>query len=314
VAHDLDPRDQVPQKAPQRFYAAALEGENCPACSVAAGLEYAAADLPPPVIPARALDANGALPAVVAALLGATDRETKERAWGAFVERYTRLLLNTAYRFGHSYDGAMDRYAYLLEQLHSNDFRRLRVFAASGPGRFSTWLVVVARRLLLDYHRQRYGRARPPTAEGLETTASLAMRRHLAEMAGEEIPLSDIQDCSVPDPETAMHAAERTEAVRAAVSSLPPHDQLLLRLRFEEGLPAHAIADALDLPSQFHVYRRLRAVLAVLGRLLPREHSEGVPLECPSRARPIASPRLRTTAQNTLPNPCNSRVHTQHPS
>jgi RNA polymerase sigma factor (sigma-70 family) len=277
VARDLDARDHASQNAPRRFYAAALEGESRPACSAFAGLEYAAEDPPAPVIPGCALEAIGALPPVLAALLAATDRETKETAWGAFVERYTPLLLHTAHRFGHSYDGAMDRYTYLLEQLHRNNFRRLRVFAASGPGRFSTWLVVVARRLLLDYHRQRYGRTRPPPADRIETTASSAMRRHLAEMVGEEISLSGIEDCSVPEPEVAMHAAERTKAVRAAVSSLEPRDQLLLRLRFEEGLPAHAIADVLGFPTQFHVYRRLRAVLALLGRLLPREHIEAIP-------------------------------------
>lgn len=226
---------------------------------------------------ARALEPIGVMPPVLAALLAATRRETKEAAWGPFVEVYTPLLLHTAYRFGHTYDGAMDRYTYLLEQLYRDDFHRLRAFTAAGPGKFSTWLVVVARRLLLDYHRQRYGRTRPTTgANRQETTASSAMRRHLVEMVGEEVPPSAIGDCSIPDPEAVTHAAERTEVVQAAVSSLEPRDQLLLRLRFDQELAAHEIADVMGFPTQFHVYRRLTAVLAMLGRLLPPEYTKVV--------------------------------------
>ena len=226
----------------------------------------------------RAPEEIGVLPPVLAALLAATGGEARETAWATLVATYTPLLLHTAYRFGHSYDGAMDRYAYFLEHLHCNDFRRLRAFAAIGPGRFSTWLVVVARRLCLDYHRQRYGRVRGTTPEeGRETTASSAMRRHLAEMAGDEMSLSAIQDCSTPDPEVTTAAAECREALHAAVSSLEPRDKLLLTLRFDKELAAHEIAEIMGFATQFHVYRRLRAVLAALARQVPREYVGAIP-------------------------------------
>ncbi len=223
--------------------------------------------------PARALEALGVVPPVLAAVLAAVHREAKEAAWEAFVKAYTPLLLHTAYRFAHTYDEAMDRYTYLLEHLYRDDFRRLRAFTAAGSGRFSTWLVVVARRLLLDYHRQRYGRTRPAApGHREETKASSTMRRHLAEMVAEEVPLSAIWDCSIPDPEAVTHAAERAKTVQAAVSSLEPRDQLLLRLRFDKELAAHEIADVMGFPTQFHVYRRLATVLSMVGRLLPREY------------------------------------------
>ena len=215
---------------------------------------------------------------MLAALLTATNPEAKETAWAAFVEVYTPLLLHTAYRFGHTYDGAMDRYTYLLEHLYRSDFRRLRAFAAIGPGRFTTWLVVVARRLILDYHRQRYGRIRPATANDRdENRTSSAMRWHLAEMVGDELPLSAIEDCSIPDPEHATCAGERTEALRAAVSSLEPRDKLLLTLRFDKELPAREIADVMGFPTQFQVYRRLNVVLAMVGKSLGREYLEAIP-------------------------------------
>jgi RNA polymerase sigma factor (sigma-70 family) len=228
--------------------------------------------------PARALDEIGVLPPVLATLLTATDREAKEAAWAAFVETYTPLLLHTAYRFGHTYDGAMDRYTYLLEHLYRNDFRRLRAFVAIGPGRFSTWLVVVARRLILDYHRQRYGRIRPATANNHDQTrTSSAMRWHLAEMVGDELPLSAIEDGSIPGPEHATYEGERTEALRAAVSALEPRDKLLLTLRFDKELPAREIADVMGFPTQFQVYRRLSVVLAMVGKCLSREYLEAIP-------------------------------------
>jgi DNA-directed RNA polymerase specialized sigma subunit len=39
---------------------------------------------------------------------------------------------------------------------------------------------------------------------------------------------------------------------------------LLLTLRFEDELSAAEIADILGMPSQFHVYRRLKVILAGL--------------------------------------------------
>jgi RNA polymerase sigma factor (sigma-70 family) len=212
------------------------------------------------------------LPPALAGLLAAANREAEERAWATFVATYTPLLLHTVHRFGHSYDAAMDRYAYVLEQLHRDQFRRLRRFASAGPGRFTTWLVVVARRLCLDYHRRRYGRSRKPAVGRLDLSqAAVGVRRRLAELISEEIPLTAIVDYSTPDPEAAAQSSERADAVRAALRALEPRDRVLLKLRFERDLPAHAIADVLGFSTQFDVYRRLRVVLALLGKMLPRE-------------------------------------------
>lgn len=214
--------------------------------------------------------------AALAALLDAPDGEAKESAWGLFVEAYTPLLLHTAYRFGRTYDGAMDRYTYLLEHLHRDDFRRLRSFETAGSGRFSTWLVVVARRLFQDYYRSRYGRPRPSlTPAGADRALERRMRRNLAEMVAVEVSPS-LRDGSVPSPDAAAQATERAEAVRAAVLSLEPRDRLLLKLRFEGELAGHEIAKVMGFPTPFHVYRRLRTVLGVLARRLRREYAEAV--------------------------------------
>jgi len=229
-----------------------------------------------PGSPAHALDEIGVLPPVLATLLAVTDPALQAASWESFVERYTPLLLHTVHRLAHTYDDAMDRYAHLLDQLSRDDFHRLRGFTAVGPGRFSTWLVVVAHRLLVDYHRQRYGRLRLETAadrHGVRTAARL--RRQLVEMVGEELHPSAIGDTST-DPEGGTYGADCTAALQAALNRLEPRDQLLLNLRFDKELPAREIAYIIGFRSQFHVYRRLKTVFAELRRMLPQAFGEYV--------------------------------------
>ena len=201
-------------------------------------------------------------------LLAGTDG-AREAAWAEFVERYSRLLLRVAFHFAPGYDDAMDRYAFMLDELRRDGYRRLHRFSADGRGRFSTWLVVVARRLCLDHHRSRYGRTRTDTAPAPRHAAERAQRRRLADLAG---AAEDVARCSAvetPDPGDDLSDAERRQALARAFGELEPRDQLLLRLRFKEELSAREIAEFLRMPTPFHVYRRLRTLLGTLrGRLV----------------------------------------------
>lgn len=234
-----------------------------------------AAERPRPRSTTRVVDELGVLPPVLATLLDASDGEAREERWAAFVERYTPLLLHTVRRFARSYDETMDRYTHLLEQLSRDDFRRLRAFAALGPGRFTTWLVVVAHRLLVDYHRQLYGRPRSPQDERGQTSDPSLRRRQLAALVCDEIQILDLGDASS-DTEALTCEAECTAALQRTVTSLDPRDRLLLNLRFEKGLAAREIAGVMGFASQGHVYRRLRAVLLHLRGMLPHGYLEYV--------------------------------------
>lgn len=209
----------------------------------------------------------GVLPPVLATLLGAPDVTSKEAAWAAFLDCYTGLLLQTAYSLTRTYDAAMDGYTFVLEQLRRNDFLRLRGFAADGPSRFSTWLAVVARRLCLDRARQHYGRTRGVREDDGKFRAARAMRRRLADLVVERIDVTCLTDYST-DPEAALTAAERSRALAAVLQRLSVQDHLLLKLRFEKDLPAREIADLMGLASPFHVYRRLKLLLASVRRAL----------------------------------------------
>jgi RNA polymerase sigma factor (sigma-70 family) len=216
----------------------------------------------------RMADRSDVAPAELQQLMYATEPSVREEAWASLVAKHSRLLLNVARGVAAEHDGAMDAYAYVLERLREDDYRRLRGYMADGRSAFSTWLVVVARRLCVDHYRGRYGRA--PRGQGDVSAAheGRTARRKLMELATSNIELSGIADDDTPAPDAALRAIQLDDALAAAVASLPPADQLLVKLRFDDGLPVSEIAAMLRFPSIFHVYRRISAVCATLRRSL----------------------------------------------
>lgn len=205
------------------------------------------------------------LPPPVERLLS-SDEPSREDAWRAFVAEYSRLILHVARSQAESYDEAMDRYAHVLEQLRAEDLRRLRAYVSDGRGKFTTWLVVVVRRLCIDLVRQRYGRDRDGR-DGLQA------RRALADLVGSDVDLGLLPDDSGPGPAEALRSRELRDALSAGLDLLDPSDRLLLRLRFQDAVPVAEIARILALPTVFHVYRRLNRIL---GELRTRLEELGV--------------------------------------
>jgi RNA polymerase sigma factor (sigma-70 family) len=218
-------------------------------------------------------------PPTLMRLLGAGGDHASEQAWSDFVQTYSQLLLQVVRPLGTEYDGTMDRYAYVLEQLHQHGYSRLRSYVPRPGVDFSIWLRVVARRLCIDYYRSRYGRARPSATAAespagrrharLAPGAKRIVRRRLADFAFltdalDAIGVMGRSDSAGETPDTEFAAAERSRTVTAIISRLEARDQLLLRLRFEDELSAQQIANILAFPTQFHVYRRLRGVLTRL--------------------------------------------------
>jgi RNA polymerase sigma factor (sigma-70 family) len=226
------------------------------------------APLAAPAYASDTMESRAALPQEVARLLAAPPGAETEAAWSAFLSVYSGLLLRVASAFDADYDGALDRYAHMLDELRRNDCRRLRRFSADGRSRFSTWLVVVARRLCLDHYRLRYGRPRGDQTRQPTATAFRATRRRLSDLADTVEDLTRLADPSVPDPCDQLDAECHRVALARATRALPPGDQLLLRLRFEDDLSAKEIAALLGLPTPFHVYRRLAGICAKLRRHL----------------------------------------------
>ena len=204
-------------------------------------------------------------PPELSSLLHADDSTARQAAWQRFVATYSRLLLHTARALHSDYDAAMDGYAYLLEQLQRDDFGRLRAYTPEARSKFTTWLVVVARRICVDRLREKYGRS----------GETRAVRRRLVDLLTDELDPHTTADPSPRNPESELRTRELTRALTGAVSCLEPRDRLLLKLRFEDELSAREIGQLLHFPTPFHVYRRLNGILAELKASLERGGIEG---------------------------------------
>jgi RNA polymerase sigma factor (sigma-70 family) len=198
-------------------------------------------------------------------LFAAGDPPAIEEAWERFLQRYSETILEATWCSAPDYDGRMDRYAYILEQLKRDGFRRLRGYGADPRARFQTWLTVVCHRLCVDYYRARYGRER---TKGL-------VSRELVDLVAEELDPDGARDYASRSPEEEVRISELHQALETALSRLDPEERLLLRLRFQDGLSARTVAQVMRLPTVFHFYRRLTPVLSSLRRQLEAQGIEG---------------------------------------
>jgi RNA polymerase sigma factor (sigma-70 family) len=200
------------------------------------------------------------LPPALDRLLGASSAD-KEEAWAEFVAEFTRLFLHVARSVTTGRDASMDAYAVLLETLHEDDFRRLRRYTIDPRSKFTTWLVVVARRICVDHIRAKYGRLRD--AGSPEERERWSRRKRLEDLTSASDDVSLIVDES---PTADMHLCdvETSSGLQSALECLETRDRLLLALRFDDGLSASEIATILRFQSQFHVYRRINHLLSVL--------------------------------------------------
>lgn len=201
------------------------------------------------------------IPDTLRALLAARGDADAEPAWEAFLSEYSGLLLHVARSMDGDRDSAMDRYAFMLDALRRDGCQRLRGFEPDGRSLFSTWLIVVARRLCLDHYRHRYGRAQGTGRVALERHQG---RRQLADLIGHELDVDRLQASSSTSPDAPLEQADRSERIQAALARIDPEDRLLLRLRFEEGLSVPEVARVLHAGSPFRLYRRIERVLVLM--------------------------------------------------
>jgi len=202
----------------------------------------------------------------------ASERET---AWAEFLAVYSGTLLHVCRSVAHDRDLAMDAYAFVIEALRADDCRRLQAYVPEPNIRFTSWLIVVTRRLVLDFVRQRYGR---PRSTDVEHRQEQETRRRLEDLICDEIDPDDLAPESEGDADAMLRRRELLEHLHNALNQLSASDQLLLALRFDDDRTVSDIARILGLPSIFHVYRRLKAVLSGLrARLRDRGIEESEP-------------------------------------
>jgi len=204
-------------------------------------------------------------PGDLESLVTAADQVAQERAWVAFLGHRSDVMLRVARAMGGGHDAVMDRYAFVLDALCRDNYKRLRAYLPEGRGSFDTWLAVVTRRLCMDEHRHRYGRAQSddPCAQTDRST-----RRQLVDLVGSELGLEALEGDADAVPDLELERTEQRNILDAALAQLDVTDRLMLRLRFEDGLSVPEIARLVGVDSPFRIYRQLDKVLATLRKHL----------------------------------------------
>lgn len=234
------------------------------------------------------------------------ERGRNDAAWDRFIERYRRLIFATIRRFLSDSDDVMDAFTRVCEAMRADDLRRLRIYIAEPAhrARFSTWLVVVVRNLVVDWVRSHKGRPRQPVAasrltplqqrihelvflqhcghaEAYEVIRSahhseLRFGAYLRELravyaamarSGHELPEGPTIETVVGMNAQQGDAAALEEARAAledALGRLSARERAAVQLYVVDGLPAGEIAELLGLPSAKAVYNRVYRALADL--------------------------------------------------
>jgi len=88
-------------------------------------------------------------------------------AWSEFIERYRKLIFTVIRRSVYNENDADEIFADICAELASDSMSRLARHDDSREASFSTWLVTVVHRLVIDWVRHRDGRPRIKTPDDL---------------------------------------------------------------------------------------------------------------------------------------------------
>ena len=167
------------------------------------------------------------------------------------VERYERPLVAYALRYVHDLEAARDAVQDVFVKLHGE--------TAAGPdhrrgieGRIAQWLFTVCRNRCID-HQRSHAVSRKADAMDLSTQTSPTTA-----------------------PGAALEQAETTTRVLAAMDRLPPRQQEVLRLKFQQGLSYADIA-AVTALSVSNVGFLISTGLATLRQQMAPLMQEGQP-------------------------------------
>lgn len=144
-------------------------------------------------------------------------RAGEVQAFGGIVQRYQQSVFGVCYRLLGHHAEAQD----LTQEAFLRAYQRLESYDLNRP--FGPWMRRLAANLCLN---------------------------HLQSRRPDQAPLDDELDAAsgAPDPGAALEASQQSEAIRAALLSLPPHYRAVVELRHYQDLSYQEIAHALDLP------------------------------------------------------------------
>jgi RNA polymerase sigma factor (sigma-70 family) len=236
-------------------------------------------------------------------------------AWVEFLDRYARLIMNTANQFEFERDQINECFIFVCGKLNDDGFRRLLKFNTCGTAKFTTWLGTVVFNLCVDWHRQEFGRVTLlPAISALpefdQSVYHLVIEQELSKEACFQTLRANFPDLSrelvakalmrsyslltprqrwqisvrnqrnkkkllqnqtggfpeiSPGPEIEAQVAQQLDILQEALAKLPDKQQLLLRLRFQEGLGLRKIAQLQQLGDSNRVWRHIQAAIKALA-------------------------------------------------
>lgn len=146
------------------------------------------------------------------------------QAWEYIVRLYSRRIYNLAYKFTGKHESAED----LTQEVFIKIYRSLNQYDA-GIGELSSWLMRLARNLIIDDYRKRQRRPNDSSSESID--------EHIYHLRLE----SDT-------PQRRVERKERSLQIRAAIDKLSPELRECVVLRDIEGLSYQEIVARLQIP------------------------------------------------------------------
>jgi RNA polymerase sigma-70 factor (ECF subfamily) len=141
-----------------------------------------------------------------------------ERAWESMVRSHTRRIFNFCLRFTGRRDEAED----LTQEIFIRVYRNLGSFRVDS-GNLQSWILSVARNLIVDHYRKE--------------------RRFHSWLGSEEMEAIQVEDRKILNPSRAFDQAEASRLLSLALTALSPELRETVELRDVEGMSYQQVAE-----------------------------------------------------------------------
>jgi RNA polymerase sigma-70 factor (ECF subfamily) len=174
-----------------------------------------------------------------------------DAAWETVVSSHARRIYNLSYRYTNRKDEAED----LTQEIFIRLYQNLKSYRPEA-GSFLSWILRVARNLIIDRYRQ--------------------TRRYQQTGGSEELNSMNLTDDRIPDPLQAVEQMEVSRFLQDGLQSLSPELKEAIILRDIEGMAYHEMADLLRVPEGTVKSRINRGRLELAKLLMKRRSKIGI--------------------------------------
>jgi RNA polymerase sigma-70 factor (ECF subfamily) len=173
-----------------------------------------------------------------------------DAAWEAMVNSHGKRVYNLSYRYTNRKDEAED----LTQEILIRVYQNLKSYRPEA-GSLISWILKVARNLIIDRYRQ--------------------TRRFQQVGGSEELQILNLSDAKIPNPLQVVERKEASQFLQSGLQSLSPELKEAIILRDLEGMAYGEIADLLRVPEGTVKSRINRGRLELAKLLMKRRAAMG---------------------------------------